>query len=1173
MRAPTTNSFNTHSTPGNGQVTDYQKVKLPMPREFNGKKYYGAADVAKIIGVSKKTVWQWQNDLYFDCPLFTADERAHDGRYLYEVERVMQLKAVYHPNWTRGGYEPAPFDEKQSRIDEAERSFNLLFGEVKNRKFGYIWTKQGEVRKTFPFDVSNPDERRQMAQKAIELNDAGADVYYGINLMDVPAAANARVTAEHVTLQTATVTDIDIEGGNHISNETKKYPPNFDTAKSFLPFPVSILVNSGYGLHGLCIYDVPIIITADNRAACEERNKKFLDVIRSRAGNYAKAVDGVGDLPRVFRVPGTRNYKLGVSNDAPICHIVEVNDLRFTPTEIDDKLNALIQTQQENVTESKIDYTSNSHHKHFSTSLLFFDDDKDFNIFRARRMLDFISPSSLTYNEWLAVGMALKNIGCDCSDWEQWSRFDERFKDGECKSKWNGFNRDGYNFGTLYHFAAPNGYDAKEIYREWYDLHPNLKPSAKRNMADETKRELDDAIIWIDTLDPEKFTANDARDFKHIHSVALAMTYGFVDAAEKFFSIIKKAKELARIRLKDAESGLTEKLSETESNEINALIEGVHIETIRRFVDREVTALSKAHSDFLKTETRRKKREEAKKKQAEEIAQYKSNEEQLKELLAMPPSIERDVKVVQIINELCEWRHDRQGNPVSVKGTQANMDLIFNDPALNGLIGYDEFQQADVLLKAPPWRPHAKKGDEWSDRDDAQFRAYLRRTYKEFSAEKIIFDTVTSYSDANSFHEVKDYFNNLPKWDGIPRAETFFIDWLNVADSKFVREVTLKWLTAAIARIFHPGCEFQWALVLHGNQKIGKGYVLKRIGGKWYKAISDRVDDPHAADTVKLVWIGEFKEMNGMRKADVNAIKDFIELPADTRRFAYARRAKTVLRHCVFAITVNDDSFLSDLTGNRRFLILHSNLPKFGYVRSVRGEKLSDDNVIAQIWAEVYEHYKELFKNGFDERKLELSSEAEHTGEEIANTYLNDNGLTGEIEAFLKTKILPPVIWQLMTSDERRKFNAESKFEIEKRDLIARFRNNAKKISAKRQAEFDAAITESDSVLHVDIRNRFIGESVAGLKFFGTEYRQHVCAAEIFNEAFAPNDKRKSMARIHEILAQMDGWHLGKRIQKYPVYGDQKKVYYRNDDNQLDEKQTENDDTVQQTNYTDDLPF
>ena len=1052
-------------------------------------------------------------------------------------------------------------NKKQSRITELVNFFNQLYGKIPEPHFAYLTKFKGGT-KFYPFAIADETQREVMAIKAIELADSGVDIWHSVNTVSVAPYGGKRGDENVVSYQTAIVTDIDILSDAHKSTNLAS---NFEEAKSFLPFTPSLILNSGHGLQAYYIFEQPILITDENREELKRRNNLVLDVIRQRANG--KDIDGVGDLPRILRTPSTFNCKLGMDN-APMCHVVENSRLRFSPAEIDEKLNAIIQVQKKE-TKSTVVIPTKSTKKNNGD----FTDDRDFNIFRVRRMLDFINPSTLTYDDWLAVGMALKNIGMDCNDWENWSRSDDRFKDGECESKWQGFNRDGYDIGTLYLFATQNGYDAKEIYHEWYNLYPNLRPSAKRNMDTDTKRELDDAIIWLDTLESENFTADDARDFKHIHSVALAMTYGFVAAAEKFFTIIKKAKDTARFRLKEAESGLTAKLSETEANEINALFEGVHIETIRRLVDREVTALSKAHSDFLKTETRRKKREEFKKKQAEEIAQYKTNEEQLKELLAMPPSIERDVKVVQIINELCEWRHDRQGNPVSVKGTQANMDLIFNDPALNGLIGYDEFQQADVLLKAPPWRPHAKKGDEWSDRDDAQFRAYLRRTYKEFSAEKIIFDTVTSYSDSHSFHEVKDYFNNLPKWDGIPRAETFFIDWLNVADSKFVREITLKWLTAAIARIFHPGCEFQWALVLHGNQKIGKGYVLKRIGGKWYKAISDRVDDPHAADTVKLVWIGEFKEMNGMRKADVNAIKDFIELPADTRRFAYARRAKTVPRHCVFAITVNDDSFLSDLTGNRRFLILHSNLPKFGYVREVRGEKLSDDNVIAQIWAEVYEHYKELFKNGFDERKLELSSEAEHTGEEIANTYLNDNGLTGEIEAFLKTKILPPVIWQLMTSDERRKFNAESKFEIEKRDLIARFRNNAKKISAKRQNEFDAAIVESDSVLHVDIRNRFSGESVAGLKFFGTEYRQHVCAAEIFNEAFAPNDKRKSMARIHEILAQMDGWHLGKRIQKYPVYGDQKKVYYRNDDNQLDEEQAGNDDIVQQTNYTDDLPF
>ena len=99
MRDPTTNSFNTHSTPLYGQFTDYQKVKnpisnpfptppltttlqLPMPREFNGKKYYGTADVAKILGVTQQAVSKWQNELYMGAPLFTADERAHDGRYL-----------------------------------------------------------------------------------------------------------------------------------------------------------------------------------------------------------------------------------------------------------------------------------------------------------------------------------------------------------------------------------------------------------------------------------------------------------------------------------------------------------------------------------------------------------------------------------------------------------------------------------------------------------------------------------------------------------------------------------------------------------------------------------------------------------------------------------------------------------------------------------------------------------------------------------------------------------------------------------------------------------------------------------------------------------------------------------------------------------------------------------
>ena len=574
---------------------------------------------------------------------------------------------------------------------------------------------------------------------------------------------------------------------------------------------------------------------------------------------------------------------------------------------------------------------------------------------------------------------------------------------------------------------------------------------------------------------------------------------------------------------------------------------------MRRHIEKEFNSLSKAHKDFIKAENARiakEKREKAREIRAIEIT---NAEERLKQLKKMEPSKKRDAEIIAVVNELCDWKHDKFGNPVKVDTTQNNLDLILgNDPALDGLFGFDEFADNHVFLKPAPWKKKAQKGDEWTDDDDARAQTYIRRHYKEFAAENLFQKTFVDFSHARSFHEVKEYFQTLPKWDGQPRAETLFIDWLKVEDTPFTREVTMKILLAAVARIFCPGCPFQNSVIIHGNQKIGKGYILERLGGKWYKAITDRVDDPHAVDAARICWIGEFKEMAGMRKADADAIKEFIELSADTRRFSYDKRAKTVPRHCVFFITVNDEQFLIDMTGNRRFWILHSPLPKFGYVKEVRGESLKDDNVIAQIWAEVYLKYQELFPHGVNEKNaslLELSPELEFKGEEIAEQYLRDDGMTGEIKSFLDTKTPPPVVWNLLSSEQRRQyFKDGGVFAIEESELVAKFKASRKKIPAALQADFDAATTSGDFVHYKDVRNKLTGEISTHIVFFGTEYRQRICAVEIFTECFG-NDRRKSMLRIHEILARLDGWSLGKRIRKDPAYGDQKKVYYRNADN------------------------
>ena len=1020
--------------------------------------------------------------------------------------------------------------EKQNRIADTVNFFNQLYGKIPEPHFAYLFTKQ---RGVFSFNIADETQRTDMACKAIELSECNVDIWHSVNTVCVRPTDGKRGDENAVSYQIACVVDIDIRSDAHKGDPTK-LAASFNEAKSFLPFTPSLIIHSGFGLHAYYIFDTPIAITNDNRELLKRRNNLLLDVIRSRANGIT--IDGVGDLPRIMRTPGTFNYKLGKDN-APICHIVEDSGLRFAPTELDKRLNALIpvQTPKTQATTTPLTNSVPKSNENFI-------DDRDFNIFRIRRMLDFISPSSLTYDDWLAVGMALKNTGCDCSDWEQWSRADDRFKDGECESKWNGFNRDGYDIGTLFMFAQQGGYDAKDIYREWYELHPSLRPSTKRNMDEDTKRDLDNAFILLDTLEPENFSADDAYSPENLHAAALATAFGFPALAKKFFDTIKDAQKRAKIRIADSKSELTAKLSSAEKKSLNEII-NIGITEIRRYVDRETSSIEKAHAAFLKDEEQKRLRAKYEKERAEKEARVIEAKSRLDELRAMEPSPERNAEMIQLIRDACDWHCNRQGFKESVKATAANIDKIFTyDPNLDGLIGYDEFQQADVFLKAPTWS-NTKKGDEWTDRDDSQLQLYLRRTYTEFANEKLTFNAVTAYSDAHRFHVVKDFFHNLPKWDGKHRAKKIFVKFLGADDIPYVHEVTMNILTAAIARIFHPGCDYQLAPILLGEQGIGKSHCLSRLGGAWYGSLVDDVGDPHAIDAIQKLWFVEIKEMAAMKK-DVDANKRFIDSAKDTRRQAYARRATTIPRHCVFVITTNNKMCLTDMTGNRRYpIIVCHNKPR----QFVDG--LTDD-YIKQVWAEVFAHYNELFKDGFDEKKLALSRDSQILSDEIAEDYLRDDGMESEIRAYLDTKILPLILWFLLTREERRKFIADGRLAM--LDAVSEF-NHRRRARGGRADTVQRDIDVINSFLSpaqnkhwLRIERKTIqGNDVDEYILYGSELREHICAVEIYNECFG-NDKRKSPTRINEILNRIDGWHLGGDISKAdPAYLRQRKVFYR----------------------------
>ncbi|WP_392886589.1 AAA family ATPase [Eubacterium limosum] len=80
---------------------------------------------------------------------------------------------------------------------------------------------------------------------------------------------------------------------------------------------------------------------------------------------------------------------------------------------------------------------------------------------RLPELLEYIDPAMLDYQDWVNVGMALKEEGCSVSDWENWSQRDRaRYHAGECEKKWHSFKGTGtpVTGGTIVQLAKEHGW-------------------------------------------------------------------------------------------------------------------------------------------------------------------------------------------------------------------------------------------------------------------------------------------------------------------------------------------------------------------------------------------------------------------------------------------------------------------------------------------------------------------------------------------------------------------------------------------------------------------------------------------------------------------------------------------------------------------------------------------
>ena len=351
---------------------------------------------------------------------------------------------------------------------------------------------------------------------------------------------------------------------------------------------------------------------------------------------------------------------------------------------------------------------------------------------------------------------------------------------------------------------------------------------------------------------------------------------------------------------------------------------------------------------------------------------------------------------------------DKQGR---VKDTLGNLALILrNDPRLRDIAYNIHRSGIDIRRDAEghssvPWTP-IKAG--WNESDLGALQIYLEHVYGLYTPSKLK-GILLAIAAERGYHPIRDYIESLPAWDGVPRVDTLFVDYLGAADTAYTRAVARKMMVAAVARVYRPGIKFDSVVVLNGPQGMGKSSFFAKLGGKWFSdslTIGD-MKDKAAPEKLQGYWILELGELAGLKKVDVETVKAFITRQDDKFRHSYGYSVEDHPRQCIIVgSTNNGDGFLRDITGNRRFWPVTCTT-----AGKHRPWEVAD--VVEQLWAEAYM----LFQHG---EALYLTPEVERLAEAEQTEALESDVREGMIAEYLE-KLLPED-WDRMDLSERRGF-------------------------------------------------------------------------------------------------------------------------------------------------------
>jgi predicted P-loop ATPase len=275
-------------------------------------------------------------------------------------------------------------------------------------------------------------------------------------------------------------------------------------------------------------------------------------------------------------------------------------------------------------------------------------------------------------------------------------------------------------------------------------------------------------------------------------------------------------------------------------------------------------------------------------------------------------------------------------------------------PAWKGCVVYDEFREDVITTRVPPWcleDAHAQIAPgPWTDLDTGRLVAWLARNEGLEMPVGEVERGLQTAADTARVHPVREYLRGL-RWDGVARIDSWLHDLLGAEAGPYASGVGSRWLISAVARVMRPGCQVDCTLILEGATGAGKTSVFRNLVPvrEWYSDTPLDLSNKDSLDALRSVWIYGLDELDSLRKGEVTRIKNFLTQTRDRYRPPYGRRVRDYVRQNVFAGTTNEDEYLIDRTGNRRFWPVRvADVIDWGRIAAVRD----------QLWAEAFVRFE-----------------------------------------------------------------------------------------------------------------------------------------------------------------------------------------------------------------------